>query len=61
MSTPAAAGVPAVCSVCGAAEAEPPLTWLRDIDDRRGPTWICDSCARTHLRAIEARLSQEWW
>jgi hypothetical protein len=31
------------------------------MDQRRGPVWICDSCLRTHLRAIEAKLEQEWW
>jgi len=52
---------PASCSMCGATEAVPPITWVRDSDPRRGPAWICDRCARENLRGIEARLDQEWW
>jgi hypothetical protein len=50
------------CSFCGTtAAAPPPLTWVFEMGQRRGPVWICDRCARTHLRAIEAKLEQEWW
>ncbi len=61
-STPSdAAPTPVACSQCGITADTPPLTWLLDRDGRRGAVWVCDRCARTHLRAIEAKLDQEWW
>jgi hypothetical protein len=32
---------------------------LADIEQRR--RWICDRCARDHLRSIEAKFDREWW
>lgn len=52
---------PVSCALCGTTAAERPITWMRELDPRRGPVWYCDSCARQHLRAIESRLEQEWW
>lgn len=52
---------PTTCSMCGRQELEPPITWMRESDARRGPVWICQVCARENLRAIESRLNQEWW
>ena len=59
MRRPAAATVS--CSMCGLTVATPPLTWMLETDARRGPVWVCDTCARTHLRAIESKLDQAWW
>ena len=52
---------PVYCSLCGRRADAPPLTWLYERDPRRGGQWICDTCARSNLRAIEAKLSREWW
>jgi len=52
------------CAMCGTAAPEPgpaPLDWMFEHDERRGPVWYCPACAREHVRAIESRLSQEWW
>ena len=49
------------CSVCGITVDGPPMTWMRETDPRRGHVWVCDRCARANLRAIEAKLEQEWW
>jgi len=49
------------CSTCGATTSSPPIDWMREIDPRRGTVWVCPSCARRHLRSIEARLDQQWW
>jgi hypothetical protein len=56
-----ATAAPASCSLCGTSAAVPPMTWMREIDARRGLVWVCDACARTHLRSIEAKLDQQWW
>jgi hypothetical protein len=47
--------------MCGRTAPTPPVDWMRDTDARRGPVWVCASCARHHVRSIEARLDQEWW
>jgi len=52
---------PVSCSLCGRTAEAAPLTWLYEKDARRGAQWVCDSCARSNLRAIEAKLDQEWW
>ena len=26
-----------------------------------GTTLLCGACTRAHLRAIEAKLEEEWW
>ncbi|MGW1023071.1 hypothetical protein ACWD4J_05015 [Streptomyces sp. NPDC002577] len=49
-----------MCARCGArAEAAQP-TWTCSVENgtRR---YFCDTCARTHLRAIEGRLDSAWW
>ncbi|HZM66291.1 MAG TPA: hypothetical protein VFC16_08330 [Nakamurella sp.] len=51
----------ATCSLCGAVESPPPVTWMQEYDRRRGQMWVCDRCARQNLRAIEAKLDREWW
>lgn len=55
------AAVPRVCAGCGAVAAgDEGLTWLCSVEDgvRR---YFCDTCSRTHLRAIEGRLDSGWW
>ncbi|WP_111766240.1 hypothetical protein [Nakamurella deserti] len=60
-ATPEPPAAPVTCSQCGTTAGTPPLTWLLEVDARRGKVWVCDRCARTHLRSIEAKLDQEWW
>ena len=38
----------------------PPLTWMTSVENGR-PRVYCETCARTYLRAIEAKLDAEWW
>jgi hypothetical protein len=50
-----------VCAGCGAvASGDEGLTWVCSVEDgiRR---YFCDTCSRTHLRAIEGRLDSSWW
>ncbi len=53
-----------VCDLCGRSpDAEPddvPLTWVTSVENG-GQRVYCDSCARVHLRSIEAKLDAEWW
>ncbi len=49
------------CGYCGTVVDDPPVTWIRELDGRRGEIWYCERCSREHLRAIESRLPQEWW
>lgn len=48
------------CSICGTTVEEVPLTWSSQTGPR-GTTWVCDTCTRTHLRAMEAKLDEEHW
>lgn len=53
-----------VCDLCGRSpDAEPdevPLTWVTSLENGAQRVY-CDSCARDHLRGIEAKLDSEWW
>jgi hypothetical protein len=51
------------CASCGTVAADgPPLDWTTQVSERgRGLEYVCDRCSREHVRAIEARLSPEWW
>lgn len=45
-------------------DGDPPLAWCADIvETRDGPQtkWVCDACTRKYVRAIESKLTQEWW
>ncbi|MEV0601142.1 hypothetical protein AB0I82_17845 [Streptomyces sp. NPDC050315] len=57
---PAGNGEGAVCDRCGAVADGTPVTWTCSIENgaRR---YFCETCARTHLRAIESRLDSAWW
>ena len=49
------------CDFCGRqAEEAAALTWTTSVENARRRTY-CDDCSRTHLRAIEGKLDQEWW
>lgn len=52
------------CSRCGTAgecaEGGMPPGWSFEVEDRR-LTYTCDRCLRENLRAIEAKLPQEYW
>ena len=50
-----------VIGICCTTVAQAPLTWMLETDPRRGQIWVCESCARQNLRAIESKLDQAWW
>jgi hypothetical protein len=37
------------------------LAWVTDRDADGRVSWMCPHCARTHLRAIESTLSDEYF
>jgi hypothetical protein len=49
------------CDFCGtqAPESET-LTWTVAVENGRHRAF-CDTCSRTHLRAMESKLDSEWW
>ena len=49
------------CAFCGtqAPEAET-LTWTTAVENGRRRSF-CDTCSRTHLRAMEGKLDSGWW
>jgi hypothetical protein len=49
------------CDFCGtqAPEGET-LTWTTSVENGRRRAY-CDTCSRTHLRAMEGKLDSEWW
>ena len=50
-----------VCAACGAvAPTALPLTWSASTEAGRR-VWICERCAREHVRSIEAKLDSAWW
>ena len=53
-----------MCNFCGRTPpddpATVPLTWVTSIENGV-PKVYCDTCAREHLRSIEAKLDSEWW
>jgi len=49
------------CSLCGTTVPEAPISWMLETEPRRGQRWVCDRCAREHVRAIESKLDQSWW
>jgi RNase P subunit RPR2 len=51
---------PGACQLCGTPVPPAALTWMFE-HTRRGTVWTCPACARTHLRAIESKLDQEYW
>lgn len=53
---------PVACAWCGtvAPGGTAPLDWVADVAGGRTRHY-CPTCAREHLRSIEAKLEQEWW
>ena len=53
-----------VCDFCGTTPPGPgsslPLTWTTAVENGRSRVF-CETCSRTHLRAIEGKLDSEWW
>ncbi|HLU57508.1 MAG TPA: hypothetical protein VKZ81_18795 [Pseudonocardia sp.] len=52
------------CRNCGAAreqDAARALAWARERDADGREHWLCPSCAREHVRDIEAKLPHELW
>jgi len=55
-----AAGPDPACQQCGTPAPETAVTWMVE-HTARGLVVTCPACARTNLRAIEAKLDQEYW
>jgi hypothetical protein len=50
-----------VCATCGTvATTALPATWSAATEAGRR-VWICERCAREHVRSIEAKLDSTWW
>lgn len=62
ISAPSYAEAVVTCSFCGttAPGDDPPLTWSTAVENGQ-PRLFCDTCSRTHLRAMESKLDSEWW
>ncbi|HEU4336536.1 MAG TPA: hypothetical protein VFR45_04430 [Nocardioides sp.] len=49
------------CDFCGTQAPErETLTWTTAVENGRRRAF-CDTCSRTHLRAMESKLDSEWW
>jgi hypothetical protein len=57
-------GTDHTCERCGATAPAPedglPAGWSLVSSDR-GVGRLCTDCTRTNVRAIEARLDEDWW
>jgi hypothetical protein len=52
---------PTTCDFCGRqGSGAETLTWTTSVEGGRRRTY-CEECSRTHLRAIEGKLDNEWW
>lgn len=53
------------CSRCGRSTVDctplEALAWVRETDDAGRTRWLCDRCARKHVRDIEGKLPGEYW
>ncbi|MFE4699461.1 hypothetical protein ACFRIC_20560 [Streptomyces sp. NPDC056738] len=49
-----------VCAECGTTAEGPRPTWTCSVENGTR-LYFCDTCARSHLRAIEGRLDSAWW
>ncbi|MFD9503650.1 hypothetical protein [Streptomyces sp. NPDC060035] len=47
------------CGVMADGDTAPP-TWICSVENGRRQ-YVCEDCARTHIRAIESRLDPDWW
>jgi len=49
------------CDLCGTTSpAAAALTWTVAVEQGRRKRF-CDTCSRTHLRAMEGKLDSEFW
>ena len=49
------------CDFCGVqSDAAAALSWTVAVENGRQRRF-CDTCSRTHLRAMEGKLDSEWW
>ncbi|MET7570950.1 hypothetical protein ABZT04_20995 [Streptomyces sp. NPDC005492] len=51
---------PMVCARCGTRSEGPQPTWTCSVENGTR-SYLCDTCARENLRAIEGRLDSAWW
>ncbi|NEA63585.1 hypothetical protein [Streptomyces sp. SID12488] len=51
---------PVVCARCGTRAEGTLLTWTCSVENGTRH-YLCDTCARENLRAIEGRLDPAWW
>ncbi|MET7477727.1 hypothetical protein ABZT17_25630 [Streptomyces sp. NPDC005648] len=51
---------PLVCARCGTRADVPQPTWTFSVENGVRQ-YICDTCSRENLRAIEGRLDSAWW
>ncbi|WP_030780994.1 hypothetical protein [Streptomyces sp. NRRL S-920] len=49
-----------VCSRCGTVAEGTPPTWTCSVENGVRH-YLCESCARENIRAIEGRLDSDWW
>ncbi|MER8046534.1 hypothetical protein [Streptomyces sp. NPDC094032] len=49
-----------VCARCGRTARELPLTWTCSVENGTRH-YLCEECARAHIRSIEGRLDSSWW
>ena len=53
------------CSRCGTMADAPedglPEGWSFEVDKLGGVRYQCPSCVRSNIRAIEGKLSEEYW
>jgi hypothetical protein len=57
---------PTACRLCGAPGPDDAgdaavAGWVTDRDERGRDGRLCPTCARRHVRDIEAKLDVEWW
>jgi hypothetical protein len=49
------------CATTRDVRAADALAWALERDPDGREHWLCPSCARRHVRDIEAKLPHEWW
>jgi hypothetical protein len=64
VGSPVVAVATRTCSRCGTMAEGPedglPEGWAFEVEDGR-MVWTCGPCVRRNIRAVEAKLAQEWW
>ncbi len=49
------------CNRCGTTTEESEANGWSFATSTRGLEWMCGDCTRLNVRAIEAKLPEEWW